>query len=307
MKTIYTLLWGILLLGLPLTGCNDHEVTASESELLATIGKAESILAEAIEGNEEGNYAVGSKATLQTMVDWAYFILHHSSTDEAYSNAAVKVNGAIEHFYTDVVKAGIPHFDLGSSMNLGPVGDWAFDECFTVECCVKYTEFASGDQNILSCEGGSGGWMLRASGNVVQFYIRDASKGWNGCRTPALELDRWYHIAASYQKDGQIALYLDGKQVGTSACTSLSYVATTLLQAGTAPSYANRYMRGYIQHLSLWKDVRTESEIAADVQGKFTGTEEGLNAYWPLNLNLGTEITDVTGQHVATLTNVIWE
>ena len=37
-----------------------------------------------------------------------------------------------------------------------------------------------------------------------------------------------------------------------------------------------------------------------------SGTEEGLKAYWPLTLNVGSEITDMTGRHVAKMTDVKW-
>ena len=50
----------------------------------------------------------------------------------------------------------------------------------------------------------------------------------------------------------------------------------------------------------------SEAEAAADVTCDFSGTEEGLNAYWPLTLNVGSEITDMTGRHVAKMTDVKW-
>ncbi len=40
---------------------------------------------------------------------------------------------------------------------------------------------------------------------------------------------------------------------------------------------------------------------------RLLGTEEGrLKAYWPLTLNVGSEITDMTGRHVAKMTDVKW-
>ena len=65
-------------------------------------------------------------------------------------------------------------------------------------------------------------------------------------------------------------------------------------------------MRGDIQHVSIWEDARTADEVASDVECSFTGTEEGLTAYWPLTLNVGTEITDETGSYVAAMTDVAW-
>ena len=100
---------------------------------------------------------------------------------------------------------------------------------------------------------------------------------------------------------------LDGKKVGSSSCGTLQVTPNADLQAGTAPSYSDRYMRGNIQDLSLWKDVRTAEEVAADINCDFSGTEDGLNAYWPLNLNLGTSITDKTGNHTVYLVDVVWE
>lgn len=305
MKTSYiTIIMLASLLWICLS-CKEDDNSSARNKLVECIQKAEASIAESVEANEEGCIAPGSKAVLQTRIDWAYFILQNSSTDEAYTNASTILNDAIDAFYANVVKAGIPLFGLGSKMNLGTVGEWDIEESFTIECRVKYNEFAGGDQNIISCENGNSGWMLRNSGNIVQFYINDGN--WTGCQTSSLELNRWYHIAATYQKGKGIALYLDGQKVGSSSCGSLAINPTTDLQAGTAPSYADRYMRGYIQDLSLWKDVRTAEEVATDVNGDFTGTEDGLNAYWPLNLNLGTEVTDLTGNRIATLIDVTWE
>lgn len=285
--------------------CKEDGNTSAKSNLIECIQKAETSLAEAVEGNDEGCIAPGSKDVLQTRIDWARFILDNSWTDEAYTNAVAILNEAVDAFFANTVKAGIPLFGVGSKMNLGTVGSWNFEESFTVECRLRYNEFAGGDQNVISCENGGAGWMLRSSGNVVQFYINDG--GWAGCQTPALELNRWYHVAATYKKDGGLVLYLDGVKVGSASCGTIKLTPSSDLQAGTAPSYTDRYMRGNIQHLSLWKDVRTEQEVAADVNCSFDGTEEGLNAYWPLKLNLGTAITDETGTHVANLTDVVWE
>ena len=285
--------------------CTDDDNSSARNNLVECIQKAETSIAESVEANEEGCIAPGSKAILQTRIDWAYFILQNSPSDEAYTNALSILNDAIDAFYANVVKSGTPLFGIGSKMKLGTVGEWGFEECFTIECRVKYTEFAGGDQNVISCENGYSGWMLRSSGNVVQFYINDG--GWAGCQTPALELNRWYHIAASYEKGKGLVLYLDGQKVGSSSCGALVVNSVTDLQAGTAPSYSNRYMRGYIQDLSLWKDVRIAEEVVTDVNCNFSGTEEGLNAYWPLSLNLGTEITDETGTRVASLVDVVWE
>lgn len=285
--------------------CADDDPSATYVQLEECIREAELLIADTQEGLEEGNIAPGSKKVLQKRVDWAYFILRNSERDEAYENATVQLKEDIEIFHTNIVSAGIPLFGFGSKMNLGLAKTWQMEESFSIECRIYYTEFAPGDQNIISCEGQSKGWMLRGSGNKVQFYIQQ--NGWNGLSTPVLELNRWYHIAATYSKNGEITLYLDGVKTNASKCKELIVSDQVDLQAGTSPSYADRYMRGYFQDLSIWNDVRTATEIATDVACNFNGTEEGLKAYWPLNLNVGTDIKDKTGTYTATVTGVTWQ
>lgn len=284
--------------------CSDDEVSASRRALEEAIRAAETLLATSTEGLEEGNIAPGSKAVLQTRIDQAYHIMNNTSWDEGYDNAVKLLEAAVAAFRENIVKAGIPYFNSGSKMNLGPVGEWDLTDAFTMEMMVRFDELVGGDQNVISCEQGNAAIMIRNNGPQLQFYIFDT--GWCGGTTCTIEKDRWYHIAASYEANGRMRFYLDGVPVWSTPCGKATVNAMTDLQLGTAPSYSGRYMRGNIQHVSIWADVRTDEEVAADVACDFTGTEEGLKAYWPLTLNIGTEILDKSGQRTAILTDVAW-
>ena len=191
-------------------------------------------------------------------------------------------------------------------MNLGASSGWGLEDAFTVEMRVRFSEFAPGDQCIVSNESGAGGFMVRNNADQLQFYIYDADiNNWNGGGCCTIELGTWYHIAATYAAGDKMVFYLDGKQVSSVSCGTLAASASDL-QLGTSPYYSDRYMRGDIQHVSIWEDARTADEVASDVECSFTGTEEGLTAYWPLTLNVGTEITDETGSYVAAMTDVAW-
>lgn len=299
LRKIATLLCAAVLLG----SCSEETVSAGREALMAVVRQAEALVAEAVEGIDEGNIAPGSKAALQARIDQAYFIMENTESEEAYENAAGLLKNAIEAFNANIVKAGVPYFNEGSKMNLGPVGDWDMGEEFTIECRVRFDEFASGDQNVISCEGGSGGFMLRNNGASLQFYIGDG--GWQGVSFSPMKLDTWYHVAVMYKAGSHIEMFVDGASVGRANCASLKYTPSINLQAGTAPSYASRYMRGNIQHLAIWSDVRTASEVVGDMQG-ISASAEGLKAYWPLTLNRGTEIADETGAHTASFLNVAW-
>ncbi|WP_300904619.1 LamG domain-containing protein [uncultured Alistipes sp.] len=284
--------------------CSDDEASASRRALEEAIRAAETLLATSTEGLEEGNIAPGSKAVLQTRIDQAYHIMNNTSWDEGYDNAVALLEAAVAAFRENIVKAGIPYFGAGSKMNLGPVGDWDLTGAFTLEMKLRFDELVGGDQNVISCEQGNAAIMIRNNGSQLQFYIFDT--GWCGGTVCTIEQDRWYHIAASYEAGGRMRFYLDGKPVWSTPCGTATVVPTVDLQLGTAPSYANRYMRGNIQHLSVWADVRTDEEVAADAACALTGEEEGLKAYWPLTLNVGTEILDKTGRRTAVLTDVAW-
>lgn len=307
MKTIINILAGIVCCtGMLLASCTDEKISDSKQSLMDLIREAETLIVEIEEGTNEGDIAPGSKKVLQTRIDQAYYIMNNTSRDEGYVNARELLEEAIAAFNANIVKAGVPHFGLGSKMNLGASADWGLEDAFTVEMKVRYSEFASGDQSIISNEAGAAGFMVRNNSNQLQFYIYDADiNNWNGGGCCTIELNKWYHIAATYQAGGKMVFYLDGVQVSSVNCGTLAASASDL-QLGTSPYYSNRYMRGDIQQVSIWNDVRTAAEVAADVACDFDGTEEGLMAYWPLTLNVGTEITDQTGNHVASLVDVTW-
>ncbi len=292
--------------GLFLASCSDDEASDAQRTLMEVIREAETLVAEVEEGTSEGDIAPGSKKILQAWIDQAYFIMNNTSREEGYANAAKRLEEAIAAFNANIVKPGIPHFVLGSKMNLGASSGWGLEDAFTVEMRVRFSEFAPGDQCIVSNESGAGGFMVRNNADQLQFYIYDADiNNWNGGGCCTIELGTWYHIAATYAAGDKMVFYLDGKQVSSVSCGTLAASASDL-QLGTSPYYSDRYMRGNIQHVSIWEDARTADEVASDVECSFTGTEEGLTAYWPLTLNVGTEITDETGSYVAAMTDVAW-
>lgn len=286
-----------------LTSCSDEE-SASFAELEQCIREAENLLVTTKEGVEEGDVAPGAKKELQSNINWAYYILGNSGRDLAYDNAVAQLKKSMEEYITNLVCPGVPQFGLGSKMNLGKASSWEMEECFTIECNLYYTEFATGDQNVVSCEGDGKGWMLRSSGDKVQFYIRDGR--WTGVSTGTLELNKWYHIAVTYSKNKEIAIYLNGIKVSSTSCKEIQISPLLDLQVGTAPSYSARYMRGFIQDFSIWSVARTAEEVAVDVKCGFGGTEQGLKAYWPLNMNVGTDILDKTGNYTAFTSGIVW-
>lgn len=303
MKTILKNFATLLCAAFLCCACSDDDNSDARLALQSKIREAEALLAESVEGTEEGNLAPGSKKTLRARIDQAYFIMENTSREEGYANALELLDTAIEFFRTNLVKAGIPYFGIDSKMNLGPASAWGLTEAFTIEMKVRFDEFVARDNNILTTEGGGGAIIIRNNGSSVHYYVYDG--GYNGTSYNGLVLNRWHHIAATYRANDKVQLYFDGELVWENACGVMPTPEIDL-QAGTHPLYDDRYMRGNIQHLSIWADVRTPAEIRSDMTGGFNGNEEGLKAYWPLTLNVGTDITDQTGNRIARLTGVAW-
>lgn len=250
MKTILKKFSAFLCAALVLCACSDDDYSEAHQTLMALIRQAESLVEESTEGIEEGDTAPGSKKALQARIDQAYYIMHNTSRDEGYRNACKQLEEAIKAFRENIVKAGIPYFNAGSKMNLGPAGDWDLTEELTWEMKIRFDEFAAGDQNVISCEQGKGAIMIRNNGANLQFYVNDGS--WKGGTCCTIELNKWYHITATYKANDKMHFYLDGRLVKSFACGKAIVEPTCNLQLGTAPSYSNRYMRGNIQHVSIW-------------------------------------------------------
>lgn len=213
----------------------------------------------------------------------------------------------IEYAFPEKVIESIPRFGLGSTMNLGYFNDWDMYDSFTIEMRLRYSELVGGDQCVISAEAKPAcGFMLRSSGNALQYYLGQGN--WNGgtCYSP-LVIGEWIDVAITYKANDHMALYVNGELMNHRGCGRISNTSMPL-QVGTSPCYNGRYMRGDVQHLSIWKDVRTAEQIKADVNAGygFTGEEDGLKAYWPMTVNYGAEVEDVTGKHTAVFKNVNW-
>ena len=187
MKTILKKFATFLCAALVLCACSDDDYSEAHQSLMALIRQAESLVEESTEGIEEGDTAPGSKKALQARIDQAYYIMHNTSRDEGYRNACKQLEEAIKAFRENIVKAGIPYFNAGSKMNLGPAGDWDLTEELTWEMKIRFDEFAAGDQNVISCEQGKGAIMIRNNGANLQFYVNDGS--WKGGTCCTIELN----------------------------------------------------------------------------------------------------------------------
>jgi hypothetical protein len=318
MKILYRL-WVVLLLTLALPACDDESESPDKAVLVDKIKEAEQVRDAALEGLEPGNNAMGSKQTLQDRIDWGYHILKYSGP-EAYVNAASVVQKAIDAFKVNVVKSGVPHFTNNAYFNVGAVQDLLPDKAnFTIECRIKLddllTDGYTGLGSFITADDGYVGILLRYNNaGAVQAYI--FADGWFGAVTPGgtLEPGTWYHLTMSFDSHA-LRVYINGEE----AAASVSADALVPEIEADAPFFVGmsrnfefnaadqRSMHGNMQEVRFWDHALTAEDVAARATIQLQGTEPGLTAYWPFDVNVGSNVADQTGNFLAKGKNITWQ
>lgn len=135
----------------------DEEETVDKTELLATIGEAETLITSAAEGTAEGQYLPGSIATLQSVVDIAQVVYDDDdATQTEVDNTVIAIDAAMVVFEGNIVEAIAPE---------ALVGHWTFDE-------------------------GSGTMLTDYSGNSFDGTLMDGANTWGG-GLPTWTTDRY--------------------------------------------------------------------------------------------------------------------
>lgn len=200
--------------------------------------------------------------------------------------------------------------DAWVSVPTNGIPNWSAITTFTIELWIQPTandacnifEGATGDSDI-SLEGtASGGY---------NFYLNNTNCGTTG----ALDLNRWYHVALSFDDlTDEANLYLDGVLQSTTTYAGTSQVFGNFLYLGDRQTggFDNnaRDFPGYIDELRVWQDVRTATEIQDHMHKELSASELAdattfdLMAYYDFNhFGNTTVVTDRKGNNDGTLQN----
>lgn len=129
----------------------------------------------------------------------------------------------------------------------------------------------------------------------------------NGKSTATLSAGTWHHVALTFNGTATYTLYIDGKAEapvaggpGTSGGGTTSAIGA--IAAGSA------FFQGSIDEVRLWSDVRTTSEIQANMHKELVGNEANLLAYYDMANGSGTSLTDnSTNTNTGTLSGPLWK
>jgi len=162
----------------------------------------------------------------------------------------------------------------------------------TVECWAKLDRLTTHWTNsqFLVCKGGdrtSGNYRLFMGGpdqeQEITFAIGEYWNNWYTGANPSLEIDQWYHIAATY--DGQVmGIYLDGNLLATKEVGSIPVGNSSPLYFSYDDVSGYPYfLSGKMDEVRIWNYARTGEQIQSTMYTSLTGFEAGLIGYWNFN------------------------
>ncbi|MEK8021511.1 MAG: LamG-like jellyroll fold domain-containing protein [Candidatus Parabeggiatoa sp.] len=116
-------------------------------------------------------------------------------------------------------------------------------------------------------------------------------------------INTWYHVAAVWDTDNMMYLYVDGELSAYQDMSgwTFSAYAPNRFYIGRPGKFV-RYFNGKMDKVRIWNTARSQSEIQADMYDMLDGTENGLVAYYDFEEGTGDTAIDHNG-NVANLMN----
>ncbi|MGL1888894.1 MAG: DUF5010 C-terminal domain-containing protein [Reichenbachiella sp.] len=119
-----------------------------------------------------------------------------------------------------------------------------------------------------------------------------------------IEIGKWIHVAASIAANNSAVLYKNGIAVATGTVILPTTTNRTSSRIGFGNWATDAKFMGKLDNVRIWNDVRTESEIKADMFSTYGTMLDNANlvAYWDFNEILGSQLIDQhSGNYHATL------
>ncbi|WP_298151811.1 choice-of-anchor D domain-containing protein [Flavobacterium sp.] len=107
--------------------------------------------------------------------------------------------------------------------------------------------------------------------------------------TTALDLNRWYHIAAIYDSAGTLKLYVNGTLRQTTAVTGSLGATSTKFTMAKKSSASTNYFRGYIDEVRVFNTAITEDQLQKMIYQKISQNGTAIRgAIIPKNIESST-------------------
>lgn len=210
-------------------------------------------------------------------------------------------------------------FTENTAYDFGAMVKW------TVEYRVRTSGLSSDPPFIANKDWNSGnnrGWVICVSGQGWKFNAGDGSRRVDiGASAPALNDNKWHHIAVSVDRTGLVRLYQDGVAVGSANMTALTTldpanVTKLIVAEDISKTYGSRYANPVINmaDIRLWNDALDPLTIAEYAKCDTTVTPDhpyysNLIGWWKGTDGKGTLLKDASPKKIdlQIAGNVNWE
>ncbi len=314
MKKIYNYKFTILsavfaaIMMLGFVACDDDEASGpwDTSALDALIVEAESLISSSEEGGNPGDFKPGAIKELQECVDWCKWKIDNSDSQEDIVDAANKLQIYINKFKGNTVALAIPwikqtpdtYIQISDNIKSVLDGAWTIE----IECYIIDLNSRGYSNNLFSCEqsGPDSGFGVRYFGDGnIQTVV--GNNNWvdtgNQAGAGTMKAGQWMHVALSNDGSNQV-MYIEGVEVATNSNTHL-LAADMPFVIGNSPMWTDRVCNTMVRDLRVWNGVRTAQQLADNKDAVINGDEEGLEAFFPFETDLGDSFSDVTGKYTA--------
>jgi hypothetical protein len=154
---------------------------------------------------------------------------------------------------------------------------------YTIEAWVKPTDtnnrniFNGGDNNF-----GYYSHSLRIVGGKFIHYTYDGNLNSVTGTTPIVA-GQWYHVAITAENNGQMKLFVNGNEEGTSLPVGTLWTGLDRFYIGNDRGAFLGNFFGTIDEFRVWNIARTAAQIQTMINNPLVGNETGLTSYMKFN------------------------
>ena len=183
---------------------------------------------------------------------------------------------------------------------------------FTLEAMLKPRSVSvTNESNVLDFRTGPGAdpqarFVIKSAdgANTGSVALWNPPNGDAASSAGVFNFNEWSHIAAVYDGNGGVSLYVNGVLSGSRSNWYPDTKSNVRLYVGFDNE---RFYDGWMNEVRVWNGVaRTQAEILANMGNEIDPTSTGLVAYYRMDDKGGTSFWDETGRgNTATFTNAI--
>ena len=288
-------------------------IVLDKTGLETAIEEMEAFKAEIVEGDQDGDYPVGTIAYIDELIVNANTVLSEATQQAKLDDmietlsSKIKLINSMLVADTDGVLIDRDNADAVGfriTPNYTPQGD------YTVEFNVKVKSLFGYGTGEFFNNGNYGIWVygydelteenVLNSGGLWNFT--NAGSGWQGPKADPLSMKtgEWQHVAIVHDNTARTTtLFVDGEEKGVQTDIGAPEVS------GWGEMWLGNgwgKMDGYMKDFRLWDVARDAADLDADIDG----TETGLNVYFPLDKVNGVKFSDKTGNYQGDMRGISW-